>query len=150
MTWEELVSREAELEEEIEHWRVLVAKMEARAGGGGREQGKHLLNLKDKLRQTVKQRRLHYVERLMRLALSAGCLCFVLVGCPIGIWLSRSDYLSSFITCFLPIVLAYYPVMLCVTNLAKDGRFEPALIIWVADALVAAFGLGLFWRLLKN
>jgi lipopolysaccharide export system permease protein len=150
MTWEELVRREAELDEEVEHWRGLVAQAEARAAEAGPDQGKHMLNLKERLRGTVKQRRLHYVERLMRLALSAGCLCFVLVGCPIGIWLSRSDYLSSFITCFLPIVLAYYPVMLCVTNLAKDGRVEPALIIWVADALVAVFGLVLFWRLLKN
>jgi len=153
MTWEELVSREAELEEEAEHWRGLVAEAEGPAGAAplaGPAQAKHLLNLKERLRFTIKQKRLHYVERLMRLSLSAGCLCFVLVGCPIGIWLSRSDYLSSFITCFLPIVLAYYPVMLCVTNLAKDGRFEPALVIWIADILVAGFGLGLFWRLLKN
>jgi hypothetical protein len=41
-------------------------------------------------------------------------------------------------------------VMPCVTNLAKEGRVEPALIIWLADALVAVFGLVLFWRLLKN
>jgi lipopolysaccharide export system permease protein len=150
MTWEELVSREEELAEEVEHWRALVADAEAKGSDAGLAPGKHLLNLKEKLWHTVKQRRLHYVERLMRLALSAGCLCFVLVGCPIGIWLSRSDYLSSFITCFLPIVLVYYPVMLCVTNLAKEGRVEPALIIWLADALVAVFGLVLFWRLLKN
>ena len=41
------------------------------------------------------------VELLMRPALSVGCLCFILVGCPVGIWFSRSDYLSAFIICFL-------------------------------------------------
>ena len=46
-------------------------------------------------------------EYQMRPALALGCLCFVLVGCPVGIWFSRSDYLSSFITCFLPIIVLY-------------------------------------------
>lgn len=151
MTWEQLVRREAELDEEIDHAREKLAAAEALdAARAGPDHAKTLYHLKEAVRYKVKLKRLHYVERLMRLALSAGCLCFVLVGCPIGIWLSRSDYLSSFITCFLPIVLAYYPVMLCMTNFAKEGRYEPAVIIWVADVLVAAFGVGMFWRLLRN
>ena len=32
------------------------------------------------------------VELQMRPALSVGCFCFILVGCPVGIWFSRSDY----------------------------------------------------------
>ncbi len=70
------------------------------------------------------------VELLMRPALSAGCFCFILVGCPVGIWFSRSDYLSSFIICFLPIVLLYYPLLLCGTGMAKDGRMNPILLLW--------------------
>ena len=62
------------------------------------------------------------VELLMRPALSVGCFCFILVGCPVGIWLSRSDYLSAFIVSFLPIVLVYYPLMLCGTGLAKEAH----------------------------
>ena len=69
---------------------------------------------------------------------------------PVGIWLSRSDYLSAFITCFLPIVFLYYPLVLCGTNLAKEGRFVPALDIWAADAVMAVIGVVLFWRLLRN
>ena len=61
-------------------------------------------------------------ELQLRPALAVGCLCFVLIGCPVGIWLSRSDFLSAFITCFLPIVFLYYPVLLCGTNFAKGGR----------------------------
>ena len=66
-------------------------------------------------------------EVQMRPALSFGCLCFVLIGCPVGIWFSRSDYLSAFITCFLPIVFIYYPLMLCGTNYAKQGKLIPTL-----------------------
>jgi lipopolysaccharide export system permease protein len=74
----------------------------------------------------------------------------VLIGCPVGIWFSRSDYLSAFITCFLPIVFVYYPLMLCGTNFAKEGKFHPAATVWAADILVALVGVGLFSRLLKN
>jgi lipopolysaccharide export system permease protein len=90
------------------------------------------------------------VELLMRPALSLGCLCFILVGCPVGIWFSRSDYLSSFITCFLPIVFIYYPLMLCGTNMAKDGRINPIPLVWCADAIMGALGVGLFVRLMRN
>jgi lipopolysaccharide export system permease protein len=90
------------------------------------------------------------VEMLMRPALSFGCFCFVLIGCPVGIWFSRSDYLSAFITCFLPIVFLYYPILLCGINLAKSGRIVPAASIWAADALMALIALGLFRRLLRN
>jgi lipopolysaccharide export system permease protein len=89
-------------------------------------------------------------ELQMRPALSFGCLCFVLIGCPVGIWFSRSDYLSAFITCFLPIVFVYYPLMLCGTNFAKEGKFDPILTVWAADALVAFIGVVLFAKLLRN
>jgi lipopolysaccharide export system permease protein len=89
-------------------------------------------------------------EMQMRPALSFGCLCFVLVGCPVGIWFSRSDYLSAFITCFLPVVFVYYPLMLCGTNLAKEGKFDAAVTVWAADVIVALAGLVLFKRLLRN
>jgi lipopolysaccharide export system permease protein len=90
------------------------------------------------------------VELQMRPALSLGCLFFILVGCPVGIWFSRSDYLSAFITCFLPIVFIYYPLMLCGTGMAKEGRFNMVPLVWGADAVVGLMGVILFWRLLRN
>ena len=90
-------------------------------------------------------------EIQMRPALSCGCLCFVLVGCPVGIWFSRSDYLSSFITSFLPIVVVYYPLLLCATGLARgEGKPFVVPLIWGADAVVGAVGLALLWRLVRS
>ena len=86
----------------------------------------------------------------MRPAIALGCLCFVMVGCPVGIWFSRSDYLSAFITCFLPIVMLYYPLLLCSINLSKNGRIEPFVALHAANALMAVLALGLFRRLLRN
>ena len=90
------------------------------------------------------------VELLMRPALSVGCFCFILVGCPVGIWFSRSDYLSAFIVCFLPIVLIYYPLMLCGTGLAKEGHMDPASWSGAPNLLMGLIGGLLFWRLLRN
>jgi lipopolysaccharide export system permease protein len=110
----------------------------------------HLANLREKKKYTHLEIAAIDAEVQMRPALSFGCLCFVLVGCPVGIWLSRSDYLSAFITCFLPIVFVYYPLMLCGTNLAKEGKFDAAVTIWAADAIMAVIGLLLFKRLLRH
>ena len=89
-------------------------------------------------------------ERHMRPAFALGCVCFALVGCPIGIWFSKSDFLSAFITCFVPIVTIYYPLMLCMINLAHSGKVSPWLSIYNANILVLIAGLILFRRLTRG
>jgi lipopolysaccharide export system permease protein len=110
----------------------------------------HVKNLAQRIRHIDTQIRYLVTELHMRPALALGCLCFVLVGCPVGIWFSRSDYLSAFITCFLPIVVLYYPLILCGINLAKLGKINIWLGLWSADVLMAIIALGLFRRLLRN
>lgn len=89
-------------------------------------------------------------EVQMRPALALGCLCFVLVGCPVGIWFSKSDYLSAFITCFLPIIVIYYPLLLSGINLAKTRQLHAAVAIWTANGLMLVIGMTLFRRLARN
>src|SRR5205085_667697 len=73
---------------------------------------KHLKNLRE-LKRTKEVEGINLdTELQMRPALSFGCLFFVLIGCPVGIWFSKSDYLSAFTICFLPIVFLYYPQLL--------------------------------------
>ena len=71
----------------------------------------------------------------MRPGFALGCLCFALVGCPVGIWFSRSDYLSAFIICFLPIVTVYYPLMFFTINLARYGKMPPLFVVYTADVV---------------
>jgi lipopolysaccharide export system permease protein len=86
----------------------------------------------------------------LRPAFALGCLGFALVGCPIGIWFSKSDYLSAFITCFLPIVTIYYPLMFCTINMARAGKFPPWMGVYSADILMLLAGLILFRRLARH
>jgi lipopolysaccharide export system permease protein len=64
-------------------------------------------------------------ERYMRVALATGSFFFVLLGAPIGLLFARRDFLSAFITCFVPIIILYYPLVLAGVNLAKEGHVPP-------------------------
>ncbi len=144
MTWQEMVERREELAEELAHVR---GETETALATPGLEQ--HALNLKEK-QKPIRQLMQHlYVEMLMRPALSIGCLCFVLVACPVAVWFSRGDYLGSFITVFMPIVTAYYPLVLCGTNMAKEARFNEWVLVFGPNALVALAGLALMRWLVK-
>jgi lipopolysaccharide export system permease protein len=152
MTWEELLDAHALRTREIEETDAEIALTTARLSLSRSidELPKHMDNLRAKRFQKRLEQLGFAVEMQMRPAVALGCLCFVLVGCPVGIWFSRSDYLSAFITCFLPIVFVYYPLLLCGLNLARGRSLPPAVSIWGADALMALVALGLFKRLLRN
>jgi lipopolysaccharide export system permease protein len=89
------------------------------------------------------------LEIQMRPALAVGCLCFVLIGCPVGVWASRSDYLSVFIICFLPTVFVYYPLLLASLNLAKNSKV-PDWAAWGANIVAFLTALILIQRLMKR
>jgi len=111
---------------------------------------RHLSNLQE-MRESIHLEILSIdTEMQMRPALAFGCICFALVGCPVGIWFSRSDYLSSFITCFLPIVFVYYPLLLCGTNMAKEGKFTPFVTVWAANGVMMVITILLTRRLMRN
>ncbi len=152
LTWPELRQRRRDLVEQEDEVIAETTLSLAKVGQANAPEDLplHLSQLKDKRYFTHQDIYAIDAEFQMRPALALGCLCFVLVGCPVGIWFSRSDYLSAFITCFLPIVFLYYPLMLCGSNMAKEGKFHPALTVWAADILMAFIGMLLFRRLLRN
>jgi lipopolysaccharide export system permease protein len=85
-----------------------------------------------------------------RPALAVSCLVFALIGCPVGIWANRADYLSTFLICFLPTLLVYYPLLLVGTDFGKNGRLPMAVGCWLADIVMGAIGCVLIWRLLRR
>jgi lipopolysaccharide export system permease protein len=152
LTWQEILDRRVELEKKIEEIQAKTSVDTARMLLRQAPENLHLF-LKSCNEQIAKAQQeivALNVELQMRPALSLGCLFFILVGCPVGIWFSRSDYLSAFITCFLPIVFIYYPLMLCGTGMAKEGRYNMIPLVWGADAVVGLMGIVLFCRLLRN
>jgi lipopolysaccharide export system permease protein len=152
MSWQEMRQHRRDLVDEVEQITSRVALLVAgdTFTEGPQNLPKHIENLNSRIEDREVNIRLIDAEMNMRPALAFGCFFFVLVGCPVGIWLSRSDYLSAFITCFLPIVVIYYPLMICGSNFAKEGKFHPALDVWTANGAMGVIALVLFRRLLRN
>jgi lipopolysaccharide export system permease protein len=81
-------------------------------------------------------------EIQMRRAMAWGSFFFVALGAPVGIIFARRDFLSAFISCFMPIILLYYPLMLFGVNLGKEGILPP-ILVWSGNI---ALGLAAwFW-----
>jgi lipopolysaccharide export system permease protein len=156
LTWEELQEREREVNGEVRdaeqrYETVLLNQPGAAATAHQREvYQKSLSDARYQIEHFQRAKRGIEAEMQMRPAIAIGCLCFVLIGCPVGIWASRSDYLSTFVICFLPAVFIYYPLLLCGTNLAKEGRLPAHLAIWAADAILGVASLFLIWRLMRR
>jgi lipopolysaccharide export system permease protein len=74
-------------------------------------------------------------EIQMRQAMAWGSLFFVILGAPVGIRFARRDFLSAFITCFMPIIMVYYPLMLFGVNLGKEGIIPPVLV-WIGNLVL--------------
>ncbi|OYV85538.1 MAG: hypothetical protein B7Z73_13385, partial [Planctomycetia bacterium 21-64-5] len=62
-----------------------------------------------------------FTEPPRRWSAGFSCLCFVMVGAPMAIWLRYADYLTSFFLCFGPILLIYYPLLVFGVEQAKSG-----------------------------
>ncbi len=149
-TWEQLLARIDEVAVEIQKKVDEIADVETQDHLPSSQKAEHLKNLNFQKHVLESEAKSLATEMHMRPVLSFGCLCFVLVGCPVGIWFSKSDYLSAFITCFLPIVFTYYPLILAGTNLAKEGKYHPAMTLWVANGVIGLVGLALFRRVIRH
>jgi hypothetical protein len=51
-------------------------------------------------------------------------------------------------TCFLPIILFYYPLLMGMQNLSKDGRVIPA-ALWLGNAGIVACALIVLRKVLR-
>jgi lipopolysaccharide export system permease protein len=155
LPWESLGPRLAELRQEQAQWEAQWAEIRAKTSRLPEGDQKKLAQAQDqhfkaKLEAVTRSIRNVESEFYMRPALAAGCLVFALIGCPVGIWANRSDYLSTFVICFLPTVVVYYPLLLAGSNMGKDGKLPLGLGCWLANIVAGTIGLGLTWRLLRR
>lgn len=142
-SWDEDVKKKRHVDKDIASHKAVMALGSAPSHFA--EHLKHRCNEQKSIDRHIREIK---AELNKRPALALGCLCFVLVGCPIGIWFNRSDYLSAFITCFLPIVLIYYPLMLCGISLGSSGKLAPPVAIWAANGFMVVIALALYRRML--
>ena len=79
-------------------------------------------------------------EPWRRWANGFSCLCFMIVGAPLAIRMRKSDYWTIFGVCFIPILLAYYPLLMFGVGQAKSGSMPPY-IVWLGNVVMIFVGL---------
>ncbi|MGB0761423.1 MAG: LptF/LptG family permease, partial [Rubripirellula sp.] len=84
-------------------------------------------------------------EPWRRWAWGFSCLFFVFVGAPLAMIAKTSDYWSTFGLCFLPTLLAYYPLFIFGLEQAKDGNLPPY-GVWMGNAIMVMIGTILITR----
>src|SRR5262245_42409534 len=155
ITWDELPGRMAELRNELDgieqRWEANRQAAENLPDPNLRQlalgQDRHFKYQADAVRRTMRNTQ---AEFYLRPALAFGCLVFALVGCPVGIWANRADYLSTFVVCFLPTLFIYYPLLLAGSGMGKDGKIPLWLGCWMGNAVVGVAGIVLNARLLRR
>ncbi len=88
-------------------------------------------------------------EPWRRWANGFSCFAFVLVGAPLAVRLRNADVWSSFIACFLPILVVYYPLLAYGVDLSKSGDLPPY-SVWIANVVLMAVGYWMTRRMLRQ
>lgn len=97
----------------------------------------------------IETRRLR-TEIHSRFAMSASCMFFVLLGGPFSMLQARRQFITSFILCFLPILLIYYPVHFLMINLCKSGTLQPWWSMWIPNAILATAGSVVLRKVIRH
>jgi lipopolysaccharide export system permease protein len=93
--------------------------------------------------------RLH-TETHNRFATACSCFFFVLLGSPFAILMARKQFLTSFLFCFLPILLVYYPISMMTVNLSKTSQLDPTWAVWCANGALGLAALFFFRKVLQH
>ena len=155
LEWPELRARLAELA--AEHGTIAANRKASAAAGEAsqdpavrtqvlNEQRHYNQQLKDNERNV---RNVEY-EYAIRPALAFSCLVFALIGAPVGLLSNRADYLSSFVVCFLPTILIYYPILFSGRGMGIDGKVPVLLGAWCANLAVGGGALLLVFKAIKR
>jgi lipopolysaccharide export system permease protein len=88
-------------------------------------------------------------EKQLRTSMALGSLLFAILGTPVGILFARRDFLSAFISCFVPIITMYYPLMLFGVNMGKEGTMEPMRALWIGNLVLSVLAAWAYPRVIK-
>ncbi|HEY2351452.1 MAG TPA: LPS export ABC transporter permease LptF, partial [Candidatus Acidoferrum sp.] len=86
------------------------------------------------------------VELYRRLAFPVACLVFALVAVPLGAQPRRGGRAAGFLIA-VAMIAGYYLLFITGAGLARQGLVPPSLGIWIANLVLAAFGVALLPRM---
>jgi|OM-RGC.v1.003500267 lipopolysaccharide export system permease protein len=85
-----------------------------------------------------------------RISMAFGCFFFVLVGAPFAVYMAKNQFLTSFLFCFVPILVVYYPLSMMAQNLSKVGKVDPSWAVWLPNGALTLGFLYIIRQLARN
>ncbi|HRA88749.1 MAG TPA: LptF/LptG family permease [Planctomycetaceae bacterium] len=101
-------------------------------------------------RRATKDERRFRSEIHNRFSMSASCWFFAFLGGPFAMLQARRQFITSFIICFLPILVVYYPTMFLIINLCKTGSIAPWWAMWVPNIIVGTAGFFVLRKVVQH
>lgn len=101
-------------------------------------------------RRLTSDERRYRTEIHSRFSMAASCLFFAFVGAPFSMLQARRQFITSFILCFLPILVVYYPVMFLMVNLSKTGSVDPVWAMWIPNVILGVAGSVILRRVVRH
>jgi lipopolysaccharide export system permease protein len=96
------------------------------------------------------QRRFHFaVEMHKKIAIPFACLCFLLIGFPLGILVRKGGRLLGFVFA-IGLIFVYYLFLSAGQTYGDEGRITPWVSMWLANFVLAGVGLPLSWAALNE
>ncbi|PYP90079.1 MAG: LPS export ABC transporter permease LptF [Candidatus Angelobacter sp. Gp1-AA117] len=92
--------------------------------------------------------RWYWIEFNRRFALPTACLVLVLIGIPLGLSSKKGGKGAGFVLTIV-LVFVYYFISVTGVSLARSGKVQPVLGVWLANIAFACFGMALLWRVDK-
>jgi lipopolysaccharide export system permease protein len=99
----------------------------------------------DNLREIETRQFRFAAEPWRRWANGFSCLCFVIVGAPLALRMQNSDFWVVFFMCFMPILVAYYPLLMFGLSQTKTGLLPP-IFVWTGNLVMLVIG----WSMLRK
>lgn len=90
-----------------------------------------------------------HTEKHSRYALACSCFFFALLGGPFAIWQGKSQFLTSFLFCFGPIVGVYYPLVLGMMTQSKQGNIDPLIGMWLGNLVLGIAAMFVLRRVVR-
>ncbi len=148
-TINEQIHETLEAEERARERQIADAMLSTTWGDFGRLQSLAQWNAKPPNKHSATYHRLK-TEIHSRYAMSCSCLFFVLLGGPFAIYKAKSQFLTSFLYCFVPIVAVYYPLILGIMTQSKKGNVNPAWGMWLGNLVLLGASIVILRRVRRH
>jgi lipopolysaccharide export system permease protein len=63
---------------------------------------------------------------------------------------ARRQFITTFVMCFLPILLVYYPIMFLMVNLSRNATLDAWWAMWIPNVILGVIGASVLQKVIRH